>query len=72
MSGLGVGILQRLIVEQRSVNYVVRAEPQTEWHLAMIWRRDAYLSNAAKVWLALVRDVNHMNPKPDEPEPKRM
>jgi DNA-binding transcriptional LysR family regulator len=55
LSGLGVGFLPRIIAEQRGVRYVVLAEPQTEWHLAMVWRRDSYLSNAARAWLELLQ-----------------
>jgi DNA-binding transcriptional LysR family regulator len=53
ISGLGVGFLPRLIADHRAVSYVLLAEPDTEWHLAMIWRRGAYLSKAAKAWLEL-------------------
>jgi DNA-binding transcriptional LysR family regulator len=54
-SGLGVGFLPRLIAEQCGVSYVLLTEPQTEWHLVMIWRKGAYLSNAARAWLELAR-----------------
>jgi DNA-binding transcriptional LysR family regulator len=55
MSGLGVGFLPRLIAEHRAVSYVPLVEPHTEWHLVMIWRKGAYLSNAARAWLELAR-----------------
>jgi DNA-binding transcriptional LysR family regulator len=53
MSGLGVGFLPRMIAEDRSANYVPLSEPDTEWQVAMIWRDDAYLSDAARAWLEL-------------------
>ncbi|MDR6950861.1 DNA-binding transcriptional LysR family regulator [Ancylobacter sp. 3268] len=58
-AGLGVAFLPRLIAEQRSapaVRQVLLDEPGTEWVMAMVWRRGAFLSEAAKAWLALVRE----------------
>jgi DNA-binding transcriptional LysR family regulator len=63
LSGLGVGFLPRIVAEQRSVNHVVLAEADTEWHLAMIWRRGAYLSNAARAWLELCAITIPMSPR---------
>jgi DNA-binding transcriptional LysR family regulator len=60
-AGLGVAFLPRMIAEQRSHPSVRRAmlvESQTEWHIAMIWRRGAYLSHAAKAWLAISREIH--------------
>lgn len=58
-AGLGIAFLPRMIAEQRthpSVRHILLAEPETEWHMAMIWRRDGYLSHAARAWLALARE----------------
>jgi len=58
--GLGVAFLPRMIAEQRphpSVFYAPLTDPQTQWHVAMIWRRGAYLSHAARAWLSLARDT---------------
>lgn len=58
-AGLGIAFLPRMIAEQRShpaVCHVLLAEPETEWHIAMIWRRGGYLSHAARAWLALARE----------------
>lgn len=60
-TGLGVAFLPRMIAEQRirsTVAHVPLNEPATDWNIAMIWRRDAYLSHAAKAWLAIVREVH--------------
>jgi DNA-binding transcriptional LysR family regulator len=56
-TGLGVAFLPRMIAEQRkhpSVARVPLAEANTDWHIAMVWRRGTYLSHAAKAWLDLV------------------
>jgi DNA-binding transcriptional LysR family regulator len=56
-AGLGVAFLPQMIAEQRkhpSVSRVPLAEPDTDWHIAMVWRRGAYLSQAARAWLDLV------------------
>lgn len=60
-AGLGVAFLPRMLVEHRqhpSVGYVRLAEPQTDWHMAMIWRRGAFLSHAAKAWLDIAREIH--------------
>jgi DNA-binding transcriptional LysR family regulator len=57
-AGLGIGFLPRMIAEQRkhsSVKRIPLAEPHTDWHIAMIWRRGGFLSHAAKAWLDLVQ-----------------
>jgi len=58
-SGLGVAFLPRMLAEQAhgaGVRGVLLAEPQTEWRLAMVWRRGAYLSQPARAWLDLARE----------------
>ena len=65
-TGLGIGFLPRMIAEQRrhpAVRQVLLAEPQTEWHMAMIWRRGSYLSYAARAWLALAREAQDPQPE---------
>ena len=60
-AGLGVAFLPRMLVEHHqhpSVSYVRFAEPQTDWHMAMIWRRGAFLSHAAKAWLDIAREIH--------------
>ncbi|MEP9377686.1 LysR family transcriptional regulator [Aquabacter sp. CN5-332] len=59
-AGLGVGFLPRMIADQRSHPAVARVlldEPETEWNMALIWRRGGYLSEAARAWLALTREM---------------
>lgn len=53
---LGVGFLPRMIAQQRrhrGVRRIAVEEPSMDWHMALVWRRGAYLSQAAKAWLAL-------------------
>jgi DNA-binding transcriptional LysR family regulator len=53
---LGVALLPRMIAEQRPHRRTRRIEisaPSLYWHMALIWRRGAYLSHAAQAWLAL-------------------
>ncbi|MBV8192243.1 MAG: LysR family transcriptional regulator [Alphaproteobacteria bacterium] len=60
-TGMGVAFLPRMIAEQRkhrSVSRVRLLEADTDWHIAMIWRRGAYLSPAAKAWLDLVSSTH--------------
>jgi DNA-binding transcriptional LysR family regulator len=60
-AGLGIGFLPQLIAEQLShpsVRSVLLLEPQAEWHIAMIWRRGAYLSHAARAWLEILREAH--------------
>lgn len=60
-AGLGVAFLPRMIARQRArpeVCQLLLDEPGTQWEMAMIWRRGAYLSQAAKAWLDLVREVH--------------
>lgn len=55
-AGLGVAFLPRSIAELHrhpAVRRVPLDEPQAKWHLMLAWRRDAYLSQAARAWLEL-------------------
>jgi DNA-binding transcriptional LysR family regulator len=59
--GLGIAFLPRAMAEHRhhpSVRPVLLDEPQTEWHLALVWRRSRYLSHAARAWLTLAREAH--------------
>ncbi|QMT59440.1 LysR family transcriptional regulator [Legionella sp. PC997] len=59
-AGLGVAFLPRMIALEKSnpqVSYPLLKGDEFQWNMAMTWRRGAYLSEAAKAWLALVREV---------------
>ncbi|HWA42009.1 MAG TPA: LysR family transcriptional regulator [Hypericibacter adhaerens] len=58
-AGLGIAFLPRMIARQRShpaVRPVLLDEPLTDWHIAMIWRREGFLSHAARAWLTLAAE----------------
>jgi DNA-binding transcriptional LysR family regulator len=60
-SGLGVGMLPRLVIENlihRSINVALIDEPQLRWRIVMAWRRGDYLSQAARAWLDLIRGIH--------------
>lgn len=64
-AGMGLAFVPRMLAEKQQrpdVKRVLLDEPGMEWHLALIWRRDAYLSHAAKAWLELAQAA-------DTPEP---
>ena len=56
-AGLGIGFLPRMMAEQRrhsGVRTVGLTAPALTWHMALAWRRGAYLSHAAQAWLDLI------------------
>ncbi|MCE0722885.1 LysR family transcriptional regulator [Legionella resiliens] len=64
-AGLGVAFLPRMIAHERSnpqVRFPLLEGEEFQWNMAMTWRRNAYLSDAAKAWLALVREVHGTTP----------
>jgi DNA-binding transcriptional LysR family regulator len=59
-AGLGVAFLPRMIAMERArlpFRPVLLDDPDTEWAMAMVWRRGAYLSPAGAAWLALLREA---------------
>ena len=60
-AGLGVAFLPRMIAEPRrhpNIRHVLLAEPGTEWHIGLFWRRGGYLPPAARAWLDLAREAH--------------
>ncbi|KAF1052266.1 MAG: HTH-type transcriptional regulator GltC [Stenotrophomonas maltophilia] len=58
-AGQGVVLLPRAVareVQRPGVVRVILREPDLRWDICFIWRRDAYLSHAAKAWLALLEE----------------
>ena len=55
-AGMGIGFLPLMIAEQRHHNGVrirhIRGS-DLSWHMALIWRKGAFLSHAARAWLSL-------------------
>lgn len=61
-AGMGIAFLPRMIADQRGhalVRAITLSEPQTEYHIAMVWRRGAYVPHAARAWLQLSRASVH-------------
>lgn len=59
-AGQGVVLLPRVVAEdlvRPGVARVLLSQPDLRWDISFIWRRDAYLSNAAKAWLALMEEM---------------
>ncbi|WP_428565529.1 MAG: LysR family transcriptional regulator [Solidesulfovibrio sp. DCME] len=58
-AGLGVALLPRILTEGRNLSPVVATlldEPGLRWRAALVWRKGARLSPAARAWLALARE----------------
>ena len=56
---LGIALLPRMIAAQRpnpATRQIKIDGPELFWHMSLIWRRGAYLSPAARAWLALTRE----------------
>lgn len=59
-AGLGIGFLPRLIARNRvrpGTCHVAVEDAAMVWHMAFIWRRNGYLSFAAKAWLELAAEI---------------
>lgn len=55
-AGLGVGFLPRMMVESRGhsgVRSSAVSDPGLTWHMALAWRRGAYLGPPAQAWLEI-------------------
>ncbi|MFD0986872.1 LysR family transcriptional regulator [Methyloligella solikamskensis] len=60
-AGLGVAFLPRMIADERrraAVDYVPLKGHETDWNLAVTWRRNGYLSKSAQAWLACLREIH--------------
>ncbi|MGE4551584.1 MAG: LysR family transcriptional regulator [Desulfovibrionaceae bacterium] len=60
-AGVGVGFFPRIVAERQphpGVRAVLLDEPRTEWRIVFAWRRGGYLSQAARAWLALAREMH--------------
>jgi DNA-binding transcriptional LysR family regulator len=55
-ANMGIAFVPRMIAGQRRdprVRRIPIVQPRLFWHMALIWRRHGYQSEAAKAWLAL-------------------
>lgn len=60
-AGLGVAFLPRMIAMQRQrsqINALLLKDEELQWNMAVTWRRNSFLSEAAKAWLTLVRELH--------------
>ncbi|HEY9855342.1 MAG TPA: LysR substrate-binding domain-containing protein [Stenomitos sp.] len=58
-AGLGIAFLPQMTAALHphpAVRLVPLDEPNTDWRMALIWRRGGYLSHAARAWLDLARE----------------
>ncbi|GAA5231903.1 LysR family transcriptional regulator [Verticiella sediminum] len=58
---LGVAFLPRMLAQQRKhtgIRPVLLDEPGTEWAMALVWRRGAYVPAAARAWLELAAELH--------------
>ncbi|MBN9044524.1 MAG: LysR family transcriptional regulator [Rhizobiales bacterium] len=65
-AGMGIGFLPRMIAEQRrhpGVRICRIEGADVSWHMALVWRKGAFLSHAARAWLALYSNA----PSPERP-----
>lgn len=59
-SGEGISFLPETIcsrMDRTKVAVIQKIEPQIHWNLGVIWKRDSYLSHAAKGWIHYAKQV---------------
>lgn len=62
-AGQGVVLLPRLVargLERPGLVRLTLGEPAMNWDVAFIWRREGYLSRAARAWLALAQEMGRV------------
>jgi DNA-binding transcriptional LysR family regulator len=63
-AGVGVALLpasQCMRLDPRDVTLIREIQPEIPWDLALAWRRNGYLSHAARAWLVLARELLPLN-----------
>lgn len=59
-ANLGIALLPEAVCKEldpERLRAIAVTQPVLPWHLAMIWRRDGYLSYAAREWIAFVQKM---------------
>ncbi|MBT2291257.1 LysR family transcriptional regulator [Paenibacillus albidus] len=59
-AGLGIALLPETIcrdMDRSRITVIPLAEPYIPWELGMIWRRDRYLSFAAREWVSFAKEL---------------
>ena len=57
---LGVALLPLVVagrLEAGEFDVVPIADQRIEWHIGLIWKKNSYLSHAARAWISLTREV---------------
>lgn len=60
-AGVGIGFLPDSLARnagRRAIRPIKLDDEDTDWFVAVAWRRDAYVSHAARAWLEVVREVH--------------
>ncbi|CAM3335512.1 LysR family transcriptional regulator [Paenibacillus lupini] len=59
-ANLGIALLPEAVckeLDQKRLRVIPLISPIIPWHLAMIWRRDSYLSYATREWIAFAKET---------------
>lgn len=71
-AGMGIALLPETIcrdINRSQVTVIPLTEPVIPWQLGMIWRKDRYLSFAAREWIAFAMNVlGERYPPPEHPQ----
>lgn len=62
----GIALLPRIIcqdLDPARIKIIPIAEPMIHWNLGIVWKKDRYLSFAAKEWLKFTSNYFNVNPK---------
>lgn len=65
-AGLGVAFLPKMLAQEHlrpGIVYVALDEADTDWHIALAWRKNVHLPPAALAWLDLAKTL-HAQPPP--------
>lgn len=57
-AGLGIGLLPDIVcsrLDRARIAVIPETDPKIHWNLALIWRKNGYLSHAARGWVEFVR-----------------
>jgi DNA-binding transcriptional LysR family regulator len=70
---MGVALLPRTVCRQlvgRPVATLELVDPVIPWHIALVWRRDRYVSPATRAWIDLARRLLAPGSKPGSGAPR--
>jgi DNA-binding transcriptional LysR family regulator len=67
-AGLGIGLLPDTVcsrLDPERVRVIPETEPQIHWNLALIWRKNGYLSHAARGWVDFLKTSGFFKKPPE-------